>query len=82
MPAAKPKQFPSGLHVVLLLVASGLTWAVMFFGPLAHLTNIAGGLRPFDIKPRGYSYAEARAFLEAIGEQGRRYYVTEALAAF
>ncbi len=74
MPASKPKRFPSGFLVVALLVASGLLWAVMFFGPLAHLTHLAGGLIPFDIRPRGYSYAEARAFLEAIGEQGRRYH--------
>jgi hypothetical protein len=74
MPAAIPKKFPSGFLVAGLLVASGLMWAVMFFGPLAHLTRLAGGLTPFDIRPRGYSYAEARAFLEAIGEQGRRYY--------
>jgi hypothetical protein len=74
MPIARPKQFPSGFLVAALLVASGLIWAVMFFGPLAHLTRLAGGLTPFDIRPRGYSYAEARAFLEAIGEQGRRNY--------
>ena len=37
------------------------------------------GLTPFDIRPRGYSYAEARAFLEAIGQQGRRYYVSPEL---
>src|SRR5690242_3413356 len=46
----------------------------MFFGPLAHLTRIAGGLIPFDIRPRGYSFLDAHAFLEAIGEPGRRYY--------
>jgi hypothetical protein len=46
----------------------------MFFGPLAHLTQLAGGQTAFDIRPKGYSYPEARAFLEAIGEQGRRYY--------
>jgi hypothetical protein len=49
-------------------------WAVMFFGPLAHLTHLADGLTPFDIRPRGYSYAGAGAFFEAIGEQGRAYY--------
>jgi hypothetical protein len=36
-----------------LLVLSGLMWAVMFFGPLAHLTHLAGGLTPFDIRPKG-----------------------------
>jgi len=69
-----PKQFPWGLLVAALLSASGLLWAVMFFGPLAHLTRLAGGMTPFDIRPSGYSYAEAQAFLEAIGEQGRKYY--------
>jgi hypothetical protein len=48
----------------------------MFFGSLAHLTRLAGGLTPFDIRPWGYSYAEARAFLEAIGEQGRADYAS------
>jgi len=79
MPAAIPKQSPSGLLVAGLLVLSGLLWAVMFFGPLAHLTRLAGGLTPFDIRPRGYSYDEARAFLEAIGEQGRAYYASPEL---
>jgi hypothetical protein len=79
MPAAIPRQFPSGFLVAVLLVASGLLWAVMFFVPLAHLTHLAGGLTPFDIRLRGYSYDEARAFLEAIGEQGRAYYASPEL---
>jgi hypothetical protein len=78
MPAI-PKQFPSGLLVAVLLVASGLMWAVMFFGPLAHLSRLASGLTPFDIRSRGYSYAEARAFIEAVGEQGRAYYASPEL---
>jgi hypothetical protein len=68
------KRVPSGLFVAGLLVLSGLMWAVMFFGPLLHLTRLADGLTPFDIRPRGYSYLEARTFLEAIGEPGRSYY--------
>ena len=54
-------------------------WAVMFFGPLAHLTRLAGGLTPFDIRPKGYSYLDARAFLEALGAQGRAYYASPEL---
>jgi hypothetical protein len=50
-------------------------WAVMFFGTLAHLQALAGGAAPFDIRPLGYSYEEARSFLDAIGEQGRAYYL-------
>jgi hypothetical protein len=73
------KQFPSGFLVAVLLAASGLVWAVMFFGPLAHLSRLAGGMRPFDIRPEGYSYLEARAFLSAIGDQGRAYYASPEL---
>jgi hypothetical protein len=54
-------------------------WAVIFFGPLAHLSRLAGGLTPFDVRLRGYSYTEAHAFLEAIGEQGRAYYANPEL---
>ena len=46
-----PKQFPSGFLVAVLLTASGLLWAVMFFGPLAHLSRLSGGMMPFDIRP-------------------------------
>lgn len=73
------KQFPSGLLVCALLVASGLVWAMMFFGPLTHLSRLAGGVSPFDIRPMGYSYDEAYAFLSAIGERGRRYYANREL---
>ena len=74
-----PKQFPLGFLVAVLLTASGLLWAVMFFGPLAHLSRLSGGMTPFDIRPWGYSYAEARAFLEAIGAEGRAYYASPEL---
>jgi hypothetical protein len=76
---AKRNQFPSGFLVAVLLLASGLLWAVMFFGPLAHLTRLASGLTPFDIRLRGYSYTEAHAFLEAIGAQGRACYASPEL---
>jgi hypothetical protein len=68
------KRFPSGLLVCALLVASGLVWAMMFFAPLTHLSCLAEGVSPFDIRPMGYSYDEAYAFLNAIGKQGRRYW--------
>jgi hypothetical protein len=75
----KAGRFPPGWLVVVLLSASGLLWAVMFFGTLAHLRDMAGGLAPFDVRPLGYSYDEARAFLAAIGEQGRAFYLKPTL---
>jgi hypothetical protein len=73
--AKKATRFPPGWLVAALLVASGILWAVMFFGTLAHLKEVAGGLAPFDVRPFGYSYADARAFLSALGEAGRAYYL-------
>lgn len=70
----RPGWLASGWLVAALLAGNGALWAVMFFGTLAHLQALAGGAAPFDIRPLGYSYEEARSFLEAIGEQGRAYY--------
>jgi hypothetical protein len=77
--AKKVARFPSGFLVAALLVASGILWAVMFFGTLAHLKALAGGLVPFDVRPFGYSYEDARAFLSALGETGRAYYLNPEL---
>ena len=75
MTADRAARFPSGMVVAGLLAGNGVLWAVMFFGTLAHLQALAGGAASFDIRPLGYSYDEARAFLEALGEQGRAYYL-------
>ena len=73
------KGIPPGWLVAILLVLSGLLWAAMFFGTLAHLQLLAGGAAPFDIRPLGYSYQDAKAFLAAIGEAGRAYYLNPQL---
>ena len=75
MTADRAARFPPGTLVAGLLAGNGVLWAVMFLGTLAHLQALAGGAAPFDISPLGYSYEEARAFLEALGEQGRAYYL-------
>jgi hypothetical protein len=75
----KLRQFPSGFLVALLLVASGLLWAALFFGPLSQLKQMAGGLSPFDIRWTGYSYDEARTLLAALCKRGRAYYLSPEL---
>jgi len=72
-------RFRSGWLVVALLVASTALWAVLFFITLPRLQLFAGGAAPFDIRPLGYSYEDARAFLGAIGGQGRAYYLNPEL---
>jgi hypothetical protein len=79
MTSDAPRYRLSGWLVAALLVASGIFWAVMFFGTLAHLKLLAGGATPFDVRPMGYSTAQAHAFLAAIGAQGRAYYLNPEL---
>ncbi len=62
----------------------GLVWGValvtlavylaMVLWTLPALQGKAGGLMAFDLRPFGYSEAEARALLAALGPEGRAYY--------
>jgi hypothetical protein len=79
MNSKKAARFPSGWLVIALLVGNGVLWAVLFFVTLPHLQRLAGGAPPFDVRPSGYSYNEARAFLAAIGDEGRAYYLNPEL---
>ncbi len=72
-------RFPSGRLVVALLVLGVALWAVLSFVTVPHLQQSAGGLPPFDVRPRGYGYEVARALLLALGEEGRAYYLSPEL---
>jgi hypothetical protein len=64
----------SGRWVLLIMLGSIALWAIMVYGTLAHLRQIAGGLDPFDMRPFGYGPTQARALLDALGQQGRDFY--------
>jgi hypothetical protein len=49
-------------------------YAVMAGWSLPKISAAAGGAAPFDMRPMGYSFEEAKAFLAALGEDGRRFY--------
>lgn len=66
---------PSGRLVLFALALNVAVGVLMVFGTLAHLTELADGLEPFDLRPRGYSIGEARMLIAMLGEEGRRYYV-------
>lgn len=57
-----------------LVAATAAVWGAMVFWTLPQIAADAGGLRPFDMRPFGYSEAEARAFLLALGPEGRALY--------
>jgi hypothetical protein len=69
------RQFPPSGHVIVAVIASTALLAFMMFWTLAYLRRVSGGLTPFDLRPFGYSFDEARAFLFAISDIGRNYYL-------
>lgn len=64
----------SGRLIVTAFVLGMITYLTMILGPLAELEKIAG-LKPFDLRPGGYSYDSARDLIAALGQEGRRIYL-------
>lgn len=56
--------------------ASTLVYLVMVGWSLPRISAAAGGLAPFDMRPMGYGLADARAFLSALSEEGRDFYLS------
>lgn len=50
-------------------------YGTMTVWTLPAISQAAGGLQPFDMRPGGYSFAEAQAFLAALSPQGRAIYL-------
>ena len=58
----------------LLSAATAALYCIMVFVTLPRISDAAGGLMPFDLRPFGYSEGEAATFLEALGREGAAYY--------
>jgi hypothetical protein len=56
------------------LAAAGI-YLLMIFVTLAHIETLSG-LRPFDMRPGGYSAELANSLISNLGSSGRRYYLT------
>ena len=59
---------------LLLLMMTGVYLAMALWA-IPKITADAGGLLAFDLRPMGYSFADAQAFLSALSEQGRDFYL-------
>ena len=57
-----------------LLTAAGV-YLTMILWTLPAINAAAGGLAPFDLRPLGYDFGDAQAFLRALPEQGRQLYL-------
>ena len=64
-----------GSRILLFWCAAMLVYILMVFGSLADIERITG-VRAFDMRPTGYSYADALALISALGDEGRRVYLT------
>ena len=56
------------------VLATGV-YAVMVFWSLPALQHAAGGAVPFDLRPTGYSAAQAQAFLRALPQADKTFYL-------
>lgn len=59
-----------------VVVVTGIIYLVMVLWSLPKISGMAGGLPPFDLRPFGYSTAEARALLAALDDPAREFYLT------
>jgi hypothetical protein len=59
--------------ILFLLTIS--VYLTMILWSLPHLRDLAGGLTAFDLRPTGYSPAEARALVSALGTSGADFYL-------
>ncbi len=50
-------------------------YAAMLIWTLPTIQREAGGLVPFDMRPTGYTYEEAMAFILSLSEYGRKLYL-------
>jgi hypothetical protein len=67
--------FPQhGSRILLFWGAAILVYFLMVFGTLADIERITG-VRAFDMRPTGYTYADALALISALGDEGRRIYL-------
>lgn len=64
-----------GTRILLFWGAAILVYGLMIFGSLANIEQIAS-FGAFDMRPTGYSYADALELISALGEEGRRVYLT------
>ena len=70
------KRSPSGKTVLLFLALTIAIHSYMTFVNLPQLLAMSGGILLFDLVPSGYDQAYAEAFLSALGEGGRWFYLS------
>ncbi|OEH92459.1 hypothetical protein [Bacillus solimangrovi] len=63
--------------VIVLLVASNVIYFIMIRVTIPNVSNMAEGMKVFDLMPLGYDVDYAMKLLEALGEEGRNIYLLQ-----
>lgn len=58
-----------------VFTATGIVYGIMLIGTLPAISDGAAGLVPFDMRPMGYSTAEAQTFLDSLTDDARTLYL-------
>jgi len=58
-----------------VFIATGVVYGTMVFGTLPAISKGAAGLMPFDMRPFGYSTADAQTFLDALTDKALALYL-------
>lgn len=67
----------AGSRIIWVVAAATIcVYATMLVWSIPKISAEAGGLPVFDLRPGGYSYAEAQAFLAALSADGKRFYAS------
>ncbi|GMQ46670.1 hypothetical protein [Vibrio sp. 10N] len=70
-------KLPSGRQVIALMIVTNVIYALMLGYTIPTLMEYASGLPIFDMSPMGYSYDQAMTLLDALGGEGRAFYLTQ-----
>ncbi len=57
-----------------LVAAKAAVYLAMILWSLPRIASYANGQTPFDLRPTGYTFEEAKAFLAALGPEGADFY--------
>lgn len=66
----------TGSRIIGLLLVTWVVYGYMLLYSIPHLVELTDGMKPLDVLPLGYSSDYVRSLFQALGEDGRHYYLT------
>lgn len=73
------KKYSGGKTVLVFLISANFLYLLMLFLTIPEVMVYAKGMKLFDMLPTGYNLGYATTFLDTLGPDGRRVYLTHQL---